>query len=185
MATFWERITAIFDSAERSSPSMPAVHELITRDAEELDDYAQWKRTAARTRLIDWLLDEYARFQASGTTEHALSFLDTPSSKGFVIHFAETNYTPREINHFFHYLRERILTLDYRTQISDRRIFSADKWVERQDRHYLKPRTRQQRMAGPPERGGLDQKFGNVTVELEYRDDLTLQPPPAGHYLSG
>lgn len=171
MATFWQKISALFDAAENSSPTEPAVHEMIERDAEELEQYERWKQTLARRRLFDWLTDQYVVFQANRPTDEAISFLDTPSSKGFVIHFAQTHYSRAEIGHFFHYLKERILELNYRTQISDRRVFSRENWVETQERHYLKPRTRHQRKAGPPERGGMDQKFGNITVELELRDD--------------
>ena len=171
MANFWDRVTALFSAAADSGPSDPAVHEMIVRDEEEMADYDRWKRTLARRRLLDWLTEQYARFAATGQRDAAVDFLDTPSSKGFVIHFNRTQYTLSEIRHFFHYLRERTLELNYRTQISDRRIYSRPDWVETQERHYLKPRTRKQRMAGPVERGDLDQKFGNVTIELELRDD--------------
>ena len=171
MATFWERISALFDSAEQSTPTEPAVHEMIERDEDELARYRQWKKTLARRRLFDWLNDQYALFSSGRSSDTAIDFLDTPSSKGFVIHFGQTNYSREEVGHFFHYLKERILELNYRTQISDRRVFSRPDWVETQERHYLKPRTRAQREAGPPGRGGLDQRFGNITVELELRDD--------------
>ena len=170
MASFWNKITALFDAAAESSPSAPAVHEMIERDAETLADYEQWKKTLARRRLFDWITDQYARFLSKHPTDGGISFLDTASSKGFVIHFNELQYGPREIHHFFHYLKERVLTLNYRTQISDRRIFSRRDWVETQERHYLKPRTRKQRNR-PIERGGLDQQFGNITIELELRND--------------
>ncbi|MCP9236743.1 hypothetical protein [Lewinella sp. JB7] len=172
MANFWQKISALFDAAEQSTPAAPAVHELIERDAEELARYARWKKTLARRRLFDWLMDQYAQFRVTGRVDTSVSFLDTPSSKGFVIHFHQTQYGKEEISHFFHYLQERILELDYRTQVSDRRIFSRPDWVETQERHYLKPRTRQQRQEAEIGRGDLDQKFGNITVELELRDDL-------------
>ncbi len=172
MSTFWQRVTALFEAAEQSTPAAPAVHEMIERDAEELADYERWKKTQARRRLFAWIMDQYALHKSNGQTDRSLDFLDTPSSKGFVVHFQGTHYTRSEINHFFHYLKERVLELNYRTQISDRRVFSRPQWVETQERHYLKPRTRRQRQAARLERGGLDQKFGNITVELELRDDL-------------
>ncbi|WP_116106124.1 hypothetical protein [Lewinella sp. IMCC34191] len=172
MATFWQKITKLFAEAENSTPSDPAVHEMIERDEAELTDYARWKNTLARRRLFDWLTDQYALFQSGVSGDRAVDFLNTPSSKGFVIHFNETQYTKVEITHFFHYLKERVLELNYRTQISDRRVFSRADWVETQERHYLKPRTRKQRLAGPVARGGLEQKFGNISIELELRDDL-------------
>ncbi len=171
MATFWQKISSLFEAAENSSGSDPAVHEMIERDDAELEAYARWKKTLARRRLLDWLTDQYALYRTTGGGDREVDFLDTPSSKGFVIHFSETQYSKAEITHFFHYLKERILELNYRTQISDRRVFSRPNWVETQERHYLKPRTRKQRMAGPVERGALDQKFGNISVELELRDD--------------
>jgi hypothetical protein len=170
MANFWDRITALFDAADKSSASAPAVHEMLKRDDDELADYERWKQTLSRRRLLDWLIDQYATFRAQGRTDGSVSFLDTPSSKGFVIHIHETQYRLDEIRHFFYFLKERILELNYRTQISDRRVFSRNDWVETQERHYLKPRTRKQRAAAP-ERGGLQQKFGNITVELELRND--------------
>ncbi|MBB4080189.1 hypothetical protein GGR28_002819 [Lewinella aquimaris] len=172
MSNFWQKISALFDAAEQSGPTDPVVHEVIERDPEELESYERWKKTLARRRLFDWLIDQYAQFRTTGRTDNSVSFLDTPSSKGFVIHFHQTHYSKAEIHHFFHYLKERILELNYRTQISDRRVFSRPDWVETQERHYLKPRTRHQRHSGTIERGGLDQKFGNITVELELRDDL-------------
>ena len=172
MASFWQKISSLFDAAENSSPTEPAVHEVIRRDDTELQAYEQWKRTLSRRRLLDWLTDQYALHQTTGNTDRAVDFLDTPSSKGFVIHFSQTQYGTAEISHFFHYLKERILDLNYRTQISDRRVYSRPDWVETQERHYLKPRTRQQRLTGPGGRGSLDQQFGNISVELELRDDL-------------
>ncbi|MGB3798170.1 MAG: hypothetical protein WA952_00065 [Lewinella sp.] len=172
MATFWQKITSLFAEAENSGPSDPAVHEMIERDEAEQADYARWKRTLARRRLLDWLTDQYALYQTNNNGDRAVDFLDTPSSKGFVIHFSETQYTRVEITHFFHYLKERVLELNYRTQISDRRVFSRPDWVETQERHYLKPRTRKQRLAGPVARGGLEQKFGNISIELELRNDV-------------
>jgi hypothetical protein len=171
MPSFWDRITALFEATEQSGPATPAVHEMLKRDEEELHDYDRWKQTLARRRLLDWLVDQYATFRSRGRTDGSVSFLDTPSSKGFVIHVHETQYRLDEIRHFFYYLKERILQLNYRTQISDRRIFTRNDWVETQERHYLKPRTRKQR-EGAPGRGGLQQQFGNITVELELRDDV-------------
>lgn len=165
MASFWEQVKSLFEQADKSTPAHPAVHELIERDEAELADYAQWKKTLAKLRLSDWLLDQYAIFINNGRLDQAIDFLDTPSSKGFVIHFHETNYSKREITHFFHYLKERIQSLEYRIQLSDRRIFSRSSWVETQERHYLKPCNTY--VEGVP----INQRFGNVTIELELRND--------------
>lgn len=165
MPNFWDQIKAAFKSAEQSSPNEPVVHELIERSEKELLDYDRWKRTLARRRLLDWLVDQYAAFQAKGRLDESIAFLDTPSSKGFVIYFHQTQYSKTEVVHFFDYLKERVLELNYRPQISDRRIFNRNFWVEMQERHYLKPRNTYE------EGIEIDQRFGNIMVELEFRDD--------------
>ncbi len=166
MAGLWNYLKGLFEETETSSPTKPAVHELIERSPDEQTDYARFAEGLVLRRLRDWIHDQYAIFRvAPRDTDRAIDFLDTPSSKGFVIHFHETQYAQREVTHLFDFLKERVLALDYRTQISDRRIFQRNTWVETVERHYLKPRS--QRIEGQ-----FEQRFGNVKIELELRDDV-------------
>jgi hypothetical protein len=162
--TFWNQIKSIFNQAENSSSSAPTVHELIRRSEAELEDYAHWKTTAAPRRLLDWLSEQYARHNDGQITDTTIGFLKLDSSKGFVIYFKEMNYNREEITHFFHYLKERVLTLNYRSDISDRRIFPRRDWIETQERHYLKPKVDLNDAV-------MDQAYGNIMIEFELRDD--------------
>ncbi|OAV43534.1 hypothetical protein [Lewinella sp. 4G2] len=164
--SFWDSITELFRSAEESTPGNAAVHELIVRDEEYLEGYEQWKRTHNSRRLLDWLEEQYATHKAGAPTDQGVGFLNLSSSKGFVIYFKELNYQPEEIAYFFDFLKERVLTLNYRSDISDRRIFSRRDWVETQERHYLKP-------INTFEEGELlHQAFGNITIQHELRDGV-------------
>lgn len=165
MPSFWDQVKSIFQQAENSSPSQPLIHELISREENSLLDYERWKDTFAKRRLLDWLIDQYAVFKTNGRLDEAIDFLDTPSSKGFVLHFFQTKYSKEEATYFFDYLKELVLGLGYRSQISDRRVFSRNQWVETQERHYLKPRN------SLVKDKLIEQKFGNITIELELRDD--------------
>jgi len=162
---FWDQIKNIFQQVENSSATMPAIHEMIERSAAEMEAYGQWKNTAGPHRLMDWLGNQYARHLDGQRTDETVGFLDIPSSKGFVVYFNKMNYTREEITHFFHYLRERVLTLNYRPDISDRRIFPRRGWVETHERHYLKPKVNY-------DDAKLDQAFGNIMIEFELRDDV-------------
>jgi len=167
MADLWIYFKNLFNKAEASSPSQPLVHEMIERSPEEKKDYDQWKDQLVRRRLQDWLMDQYAIFlQDPEGIDEAVDFLDTPSSKGFVIHFYKTNYSQRDVTYFFDYLKERVLAQNYRTQISDRRTYNRPKWVETVERHYLKPRT-----GFHQEDGQFRQFYGNVMVELQFRNE--------------
>jgi hypothetical protein len=169
MDKLWSYFKKMFQQAEQSSPSQPLIHEMIERTEEEKQDYAFWKETLVLRRLLDWLSNQYAISRVDlDKVDEAIDFLDTPSSKGFVVHFGETRYSLRDVTHFFDYLKEQVLSLHYRTQISDLRTYERTNWVETIQRHYLKPgpSIRQQQ-----EDGKFTQKFGNVMIELELRND--------------
>lgn len=166
MANIFRYLRELFKEAEESSPSNPVDHHLIERTVEEQIDYDHWIKSLVKRRLVDWLNDQYSLYQVlPQDIDAAIDFLNTPSSKGFIVHFHQTNYSKREIVHFFDYLKERVHHLNYRSQISDSRTFSRNHWVETIQRHYLKPRN--QFVEGQK----LEQGFGNITIELELRDD--------------
>ncbi len=168
MSKFWDQIKRIFQTVEESSPQRPAIHEMLERSEVDLADYQQWHGTLAKRRLLDWLREAHLSYMMEGSTrDAAVDFLNTPSAKGFVLHLYKTRYRKREIIHFFDYLKERILELGYRTSLSDTQTYNRKDWVEQVDRHYLKPPTDLRN----PGRGKFDQRFGNITIELEYRND--------------
>jgi hypothetical protein len=187
MTSLWKKIQNLFQEAERSSPSNPAIHEIIQRSEAEKNDYAQWRQTLVRRRLVDWLSQQYAISRVlPNDIDEGFDFLDTPSSKGFVIHFYKTNYTLRDTTHFFDYLKEQVLQLEYWPQISDTRTYNRPGWVETVERHYLKPKPDFLTPNTP-----VNQRFGNITIENvlrnnqpyhlkfrvnSYNDHLFLQP---------
>jgi len=170
MDNIWNYFKNLFNKAEESSPSQPLIHEMIQRSETERADYQRWKNTLVCRRLLDWLNDQYAIYRvAPEDIGEALDFLDTPSSKGFVIHFHKTRYSKRDATHFFDFLKEQVLALEYRPQISDLRTYNRNNWVETVERHYLKPgpTLRKQQQAD----GRFLQKYGNITIELELRNE--------------
>lgn len=162
--TFWNNIKQIFQQAEQSSPTNPTIHEMIVRSDTEVQAYTHWKLTSGPKRLLDWVSEQYGRHRDQQRTDEAMGFLDTLSSKGFVIHFHQTNYSKEEIIFFFDYLKERVQTLNYRSDLSDRRVFPRRDWIETQERHYLKPRLNFQEEQ-------MNQGFGNIMIELEFRNN--------------
>lgn len=166
MPGFWDYLKGLFREAEQSSPSKPLIHEMIERSVDEKQDFQFWKETLVKRRLVDWLNDQYAVYQVlPEDIDESLDFLDTPSSKGFVIHLSKTGYNKRDSMHFFDYLKEQVLQMNYRTQISDVRTYNRSNWVETVQRHYLKPRSNFQ------EGSKFDQQYGNIMIELQFRND--------------
>ncbi|MEM8909545.1 MAG: hypothetical protein AAGD05_16985 [Bacteroidota bacterium] len=168
MAEFWKKIKSLFSASEQSSPSQPVIHEVIERTPGEQADYQQWKKTLASRRLLDWLNGQYIAYSHDPEhTDESIDFLNTPSSKGFVIHFHQTRYPAREVTHLFDYLKEKVLDMEYRTYLSDYRTYNRPKWVETVQRHYLKPPNNFRKLS----KEKLQQKFGNITIELLFRNE--------------
>lgn len=168
MSNFWDQIKNLFRSVEESSSQRPAIHEMLERSETELADYQQWHETLSKRRLLDWVRESHLNFMVEGESrDQAIDFLNTPSAKGFVLHIYKTRYRKREISHFFDYLKERVLALGYRISLSDTQTYNKKDWVEQVDRHYLKPPTDLRN----PGRGKFDQGFGNISIELVYRND--------------
>ncbi|MEM8526190.1 MAG: hypothetical protein AAGG68_16235 [Bacteroidota bacterium] len=166
MNNIWNQIKGLFNQVEESSSTKPAIHEVISRSAEEKEDYEHWKKTIVRRRLSDWLSNQYALYKTlPNETDEGIDFLNTPSMKGFVIHFHQTQYSKRDAVHFLDFLKERVSNLNYRTQLSDVRTYSKPQWVESIQKHYLKPRTTFE------EGVKIDQQYGNVSIDLVLRDD--------------
>lgn len=163
--SFWSRIVNIFQQAEASSITAPTIHEIIERSPEEQAAYAQWLRTEGSQRILRWLMEQFALFRDGRRLDEAIGFLDTDSSRGFVIYLHQLHYSREEMTFFFDYLKSRVQQLDYRSDISDRRIFPRRDWIETRERHYLKPRID---LTEVP----INQRFGNITVEFELRDDI-------------
>ncbi|MEM6967376.1 MAG: hypothetical protein AAF573_21610 [Bacteroidota bacterium] len=170
MSEFWKKIKGIFQSAEESSSIKPTIHEVIERSEEEIADYEHWKSTLSSRRMIDWLYNEYITYLTSpSNVDRSIDFLNTPSSKGFVIHFSQTKYRLDEITHLFDLFKEKVKRLPYRSYVSDTRSYPKNNYVETIHRHYLKPSLKL-KVAG----NKAGQAFGNINIELLLRNDKVI-----------
>ena len=131
MSEFWKKIKSLFQESEQSSPSQPVIHEIIERSEADKIAFEKWKTTLSSKRIIDWLYNQYAAFLSpNAKTDDAVAFLNTPSTKGFVVHFHQTQYREAEIVHLFDLLREKVLVINYNNYVSDVRTFNRPQWVE-------------------------------------------------------
>ncbi|MAT53076.1 MAG: hypothetical protein CMN32_01245 [Saprospirales bacterium] len=170
MTDFFDYFKGWFRKAETSTPSNPALHEVIERDASYKAEFEAWKESLACRRIMDWLWHQYAMWVSlPNEVEKSIDFLDTPSSKGFAIHYSEEQVPARECRFLLDFLREKVLELPYRQTLADRRIYMAQKEVETLERYYLKPR---QIRSGE---NRINQRFGNITIELVLRNDKPHQ----------
>jgi len=166
MTSVWDFFKNLFNEAEQSSASKPLIHGAIERSEKEIHGLRLWKESEEKQRIVAWLNDQYAIWQAlPDDTHEAVDFLDTASSKGFALHFNKMDIEAKNASFLFDYLQEMVLGINYKAQMSDSRTWSEKKAVIMVERHYLKPRTSKSAEAK------IDQQFGNITIELEFRDN--------------
>jgi len=165
----WSYIKNLFRDVEASSHVRPYIHETLERGTSALADYEAWKSDLARHRLMNSLGDEYATHRIDPSkVDRSLDFLDTPSMKGFVIHASIGSYDLKELRHLLDYLKERVLTADYKIYVSDRRIYNRNGKNEMVERHYLKPKAKLN------ENEQITQKYGNIRIELKCQNDVPI-----------
>jgi len=169
MPDFYKYLRDLFCSSREQHK--PFVHETISRSEKELAAYERWKNSEARQQLLQYVGESYARRNDPGRME-ALDFayLESAAACGFIHYIGETRFEPSDFQHFFDYLKELILPLGYAAYVSDAKTFVRDRYVERKERHYLKPRP-----ARNVKIWKAEQLFGNITLELIRHDDRAVQ----------
>lgn len=169
--SFWDRIKQVLGGAEPKPKRVaePYLHELIKRSPKDEQDYEHWKHAEGYEEPLHWIYRQYTshRFKPDENSL-TIDFLDTPSAKGFVLHWKTAPWPHREAMFVFDYLKERVKALGYRTYVSDMRLYNRPEWIETVERHYLKP---------PPSfmADTFEQSYGNITIELTYRDAEAVQ----------
>lgn len=170
MKDFWDYFKSLFQKAEESSAFNPYIHELIERSDDFKSAHEAWRYSPACRKLFTWVETQYGLWLAlPDDIDEAIDFLNTPSSKGFVIYLNKTAIPQQDAVHFFDLLKERVQMLNYKVQISDARTWVQKSGVEKVERHHLKPRSFR------TEDAKFDQRFGNITIELSLRNDAPHQ----------
>ena len=166
MTNVWEYFKDFFREAERSSASHPIIRAALERSPEEKEAFESWKDSLACRRIVGFLAEGYAMYQSMPeSVDRGLTFLDSPSSKGFAFHFLQIDCSRQDASHLLDLMRQKVLTFNYRPQHSDTRTWSEKDWAQTVERYYLKPR--QAWVEGQK----IDQQFGNITIELVLRND--------------
>lgn len=166
MTNIWDFFKDFFKEAEESSPSKPIFNEILARSEQEKAAFENWKGSLPCRRFFDLLAAQYAIYQSNPAgIDPAVTFLQSDSSKGFALHFDRLDFNRQDASHFFDLLKEKMLAVSYRPELSNVRSWSEKDWVQTVERHYLKPKKSWE------EGKVIDQLFGNITIELTLRND--------------
>jgi len=147
----------------------PISHEVLERSAKEKLAYANWKDSSHRKKMLAYIGNNFRVWKKTPCEQcDGIDFLKMKSFDGFIVHLMDLDKDSEEVRHLFDYFKERIQALGYMVYTSDRRSFQRMRWVEQVERHYLKPRPNFE------EGKKKNQLFGNINIELLFRDDEPL-----------
>ena len=142
---------------QQEQANVPVLHEQIVRTDLEKHTYESWKLDDAKDELIDFL---QKALEPGSMYADAILVLNTPKSRGFMLHFTTDFYAKTDFQHLFDYLQERVRGLGYIPYMSDVKSYARKDFVEKLERHYLKPR-----FSFDEEAGISNQLYGNITIE--------------------
>lgn len=139
----------------------------IKRSESEKQRYLEWTKKEKK-HFIENFKDAFnQQINRNSGAGIQLFILDSESSKGFICQLNDERYNKTDYSHFFDYLRERVLELNYKPYLSDVKREPSGNHVIEIQRHYLKPRVK---IDNP--NAILNQQFGNITIEYKLIDDV-------------
>ncbi len=156
-------------SAPHEGQKLPISHGVLERHPDFNSHFEVWKQTGCHTKILNYISKNYnVWLQTSCEQCDAIDFLKLPSFRGFVIHFMDMDHNCSEVTYLSDYLKDKVLELDYKIQFADKRVFEKPRWLEKIERYYLKP------VVSIKENEKIEQRFGNITIELKFRDEEPL-----------
>ena len=169
--SFWNQIKKWLnkEGLPVNSCTQPISHELIHRTDENLKEFEKWKLSPCRHEMLDYIANNYKIWKNTPCEQcDGIDFLKMKSFDGFIVHFMDLDKDCDEVRHLFDYLKQRIQSLGYVSYVSDVKEFEKTRWIEKVERHYLKPPLKREAEKK------RKQRFGNINIELLFRDGEPL-----------
>ena len=153
---------------EKRNPNLPLVEEALQRSQSDQQDYFRWLNEGKAKDVLQKIQKAYQLKKLSLPSEIEVHFFKMNGSNGIAISY-DSFYTPKEFQHLFDYLKDRVKNLAYLHHSSHRLVYEKKDYLETIQKHYLKPPIKL------PEnndfRNAIDQHYGNVLIEYILIDE--------------
>jgi hypothetical protein len=157
MAFYDKLLNRLFPKDEEIS-----VHEVLKRSSHFNRSYDQWKSSEIAEDELQTIKNSYYDKVLNKASAIDLEVYHSPYANGMIIYPREGRKTI-SLSYTMEYIREKLELDDYRLVHADRKIKEKGKLVTALEKYYLKPPL----SAEIP----IDQKFGNVILELSYENN--------------
>jgi hypothetical protein len=166
---FFDRIIDQIFAVKRKHPHLPLIEEPLERNEAYRQSYFRWLNEGKQQPLAFVVWEAWNRKKQKETSDLAVHLFQQNGANGLAISYNH-DIGPEAFQHFFDWLRDRMLLLGYKHSTSDRRIFDRQTYVETVEKHYLKPPLSLE-MEGTKLKNLCDQRYGNVLVEYVLVDN--------------
>ncbi len=136
------------------------VHEVLKRSERDQQGYAQWKESEERQALLQEIAQAYYYKKTNIQSPIEVHLFNTVYANGFAITYS-ANLTAKTFQHLFEYFKDKVMDMQYRVVMADRRILDREQYVETIEKYYLKPPMHTQEIT----LDSIDQQYGNVVME--------------------
>jgi hypothetical protein len=160
---FKQLLKNIFADAEESSQAVkPFVQEILVRSNREIDSYNQWLYSEKQSQTIA-IFKSRLRYknELSVGEQIQIEFIEGKATSGFVCYYNQQFFQPEAFQHLFDYLKQQVLTLDYKLYVSDTQTRLQQDNTHTKERHYLKPK-----YVYDEAMKKTMQQYGNIIIEL-------------------
>jgi hypothetical protein len=148
---------------KENKKGVPFISEVLTRRNSFRTEYEQW--TIGRKKIVRKIALALA---GKNDDDFRAELMRSSHANGFVIFFDDA-FVQNDFIFFFEFLREKIIGLNYKQSLADRKFYVRDEYVESIERYYLKPNISPTDDSTP-----AAQLYGNALLELIFIDDKPL-----------
>lgn len=147
-----------------SNEAIDALNGPLVRKDSFIKKYDLWKQNGVRDSLFSLIHSLFVEVRFENEFRPEFYIYTSPQANGFYFN-DKFEIDPIEFEFLLDSFRETVLSMGYVNYTSDVKYSEKPAGIQRIDRHYLKPEI--DRNAEKP----LDQKFGNILLELYFLDD--------------
>ncbi|MCS6831948.1 MAG: hypothetical protein NZ521_00075 [Flammeovirgaceae bacterium] len=163
---FDDLVKRLFPSpSEGKKATVPLLTEPIRRSEKEKQAYQAWLHQESYRTVLKDLRESYY-FNATNNLLD-LQIFRTNAANGIALPY-HRSISLETFQHLFDWWKDKTIQLGYRLQIAERRFLEEPTFIKTIEKYYLKPMLS---YVDFEENQPLDQKYGNVLLELHIHDN--------------
>jgi hypothetical protein len=170
MSFFDNLIQSLFPSEKSESQKrLPLVIEPIKRTEKEHNSFFRWLNEHQFEDLLKKISKSYQLKKLGEESDIQIHILKLSSAQGIAISY-HSSIEKIHFLHIFDLWKDKILMEGYILTIAERQFFNEKDHVKKVEKYYLKPDNSKNSI----ENQKIEQKFGNILLELIFIDDKPL-----------